>query len=149
MLDACTANPADNASITDLSLNNPLSTAQQSPWSQFFADADLSEVIKMDLVRTHPSEAFFQDPDTQARMLNVLFVWCKQHRDLSYRQGMNEIVAPILQQVQHDAEQQQQAKPLATLCGTTTGSPEATLSSCFCRQTLHSSSTTRMPCSLR
>ncbi|XXQ38834.1 Rab-GAP TBC domain-containing protein [Plasmodiophora brassicae] len=116
MLDACTANPADNASITDLSLNNPLSTAQQSPWSQFFADADLSEVIKMDLVRTHPSEAFFQDPDTQARMLNVLFVWCKQHRDLSYRQGMNEIVAPILQQVQHDAEQQQQAKPLATLC---------------------------------
>ena len=26
-------------------------------------------------------------------MTNVLFVWCKLNPDISYRQGMNEIVA--------------------------------------------------------
>ena len=28
-------------------------------------------------------------------LTNILFVWCKQNPDLSYRQGMNEIVGVL------------------------------------------------------
>jgi TBC1 domain family protein 5 len=36
-------------------------------------------------------------------MLDVLFIWCKLHPDVGYRQGMHEILAPILWVVERDA----------------------------------------------
>lgn len=36
-------------------------------------------------------------------MLDTLFVWCKMHPDIGYRQGMHEILAPILWVIERDA----------------------------------------------
>jgi TBC1 domain family protein 5 len=36
-------------------------------------------------------------------MLDILFVWCKMHPNIGYRQGMHEILAPILWVVERDA----------------------------------------------
>lgn len=50
-----------------------------------------------------PEEPYFRQPDTQRIMLDVLFVFCKINQDVGYRQGMHELLAPILWVVEQDA----------------------------------------------
>jgi TBC1 domain family protein 5 len=50
-----------------------------------------------------PEEPYFRQPDTQRLMLDILFVFCKINQDIGYRQGMHEILAPILWIVEQDA----------------------------------------------
>ena len=46
---------------------------------------------------------FFRDPIVQKRMLDILFIYSKLNPDLGYRQGMHELLAPILWVVDSDA----------------------------------------------
>lgn len=46
---------------------------------------------------------FFREPTTKARMLDILFIYTKLNADLGYRQGMHELLAPVLWIVEHDA----------------------------------------------
>ena len=50
-----------------------------------------------------PDNLYFREPTTQKRLLDVLFVFCKLNEDVSYRQGMHELLAPILWVVERDA----------------------------------------------
>lgn len=50
-----------------------------------------------------PENLYFRQPDTQRMLLDVLFIFCKLNPDLSYRQGMHEILAPILWVVERDS----------------------------------------------
>lgn len=50
-----------------------------------------------------PDNVYFRQPGTQDMMLDILFVWCKMHPDIGYRQGMHEILAPLLWVVERDA----------------------------------------------
>jgi TBC1 domain family protein 5 len=50
-----------------------------------------------------PDNTYFRQPATQNMMLDILFVWCKMHPDIGYRQGMHEVLAPILWVVERDA----------------------------------------------
>ena len=50
-----------------------------------------------------PENLYFRQPDTQRMLLDILFIFCKLNPDLSYRQGMHEILAPILWVVERDA----------------------------------------------
>jgi len=50
-----------------------------------------------------PEEPFFRQPVTQRLMLDILFIFCKLNQDVGYRQGMHEILAPILWVIDHDA----------------------------------------------
>lgn len=50
-----------------------------------------------------PDEPFFRLPETQSVMLDVLFIFCKLNQDVGYRQGMHEILAPIIWVVDQDA----------------------------------------------
>ena len=43
-----------------------------------------------------PENAYFREPATRSMMLEILFVYCKLNRDIGYRQGMHEVLAPIL-----------------------------------------------------
>jgi len=52
-----------------------------------------------------PDHEYFRSERVQKQMLNVLFVYCKLNKDIGYRQGMHEIVAPILWVVDNDAVQ--------------------------------------------
>ena len=50
-----------------------------------------------------PDNVYFRQPATQNMMLDILFVFCKMHPDVGYRQGMHEVLAPILWVVERDA----------------------------------------------
>lgn len=50
-----------------------------------------------------PENVYFRQPGTQDMMLDILFVWCKMHPGIGYRQGMHEILAPLLWVVERDA----------------------------------------------
>jgi len=80
----------------DPNLNNPLMDEADSKWNQYFKDNEMIKTIKLDLRRTYPELSFFAREETQMKMLNILFTWSKSHPEISYRQGMNELLAPIL-----------------------------------------------------
>ena len=46
---------------------------------------------------------FFREPSTKKKMLDILFIYSKLNPDTGYRQGMHEILAPIIWVVECDA----------------------------------------------
>ena len=50
-----------------------------------------------------PENLYFCEPSTQSMLLDILFIFCKLNRDIGYRQGMHEILAPVLWVVSRDA----------------------------------------------
>jgi TBC1 domain family protein 5 len=50
-----------------------------------------------------PDEPYFRHYETQKMLLDILFIYCKINQDIGYRQGMHELLAPILWAVQKDA----------------------------------------------
>jgi TBC1 domain family member 5 len=46
---------------------------------------------------------FFREPETQRMLLDVLFIYSKLNPDIGYRQGMHELLAPLLWVVHQDA----------------------------------------------
>lgn len=50
-----------------------------------------------------PENPYFRDPKIQNSLLNIIFVYCKLNEDVSYRQGMHEILAVVLWVVSCDA----------------------------------------------
>jgi TBC1 domain family protein 5 len=60
-----------------------------------------------------PDNVYFRQPATQNMMLDILFVWCKMHPGIGYRQGMHEILAPLLWVVERDAIQSSSEKSAA------------------------------------
>jgi len=67
------------------------------------ADEALRAEIFQDIERCMPDNVYFRQPGTQDMMLDILFVWCKMHPGIGYRQGMHEILAPLLWVVERDA----------------------------------------------
>lgn len=88
----------------DLAHNNPLSQDEKSPWNQYFEDSELRIMIKQDVIRTFPEIEFFQTSDVQAMMVNILFHYARQHPQISYRQGMHELLAPIIFVLHNDQQ---------------------------------------------
>ncbi|KAF1843060.1 RabGAP/TBC [Cucurbitaria berberidis CBS 394.84] len=82
---------------------DPLTEIDESPWVALRADEDLRAEIFQDIERCMPDNVYFRQPATQNMMLDILFVWCKLHPDIGYRQGMHEILAPLLWVVERDA----------------------------------------------
>lgn len=50
-----------------------------------------------------PDEPYFRKPETQRILLDILFIFCKINQDVGYRQGMHEVLAPILWVIEEDA----------------------------------------------
>ncbi|CAI6333179.1 unnamed protein product [Periconia digitata] len=82
---------------------DPLTENAESPWEALRADEALRAEIFQDIERCMPENMYFRQPATQNMMLDILFVWCKMHSQIGYRQGMHEILAPLLWVVERDA----------------------------------------------
>lgn len=50
-----------------------------------------------------PENLYFRQPSTQRILVDILFIFCKLNSDVGYRQGMHEILAPVLWVVERDA----------------------------------------------
>ncbi|XP_064644321.1 TBC1 domain family member 5-like isoform X8 [Lineus longissimus] len=80
----------------DLIFNNPLSQDQESPWNRFFQDNELRLTIKQDVIRTFPELEFFHNDSIREIMTNILFITARENYGLLYRQGMHELLAPLI-----------------------------------------------------
>lgn len=76
--------------------DDPLSQSDGSVWNQHFCDIELCTVIRQDVVRTIPGVEFFRRPHIQEIMTNILFCYARINPLMCYRQGMHEILAPII-----------------------------------------------------
>ncbi|GER48285.1 Ypt/Rab-GAP domain of gyp1p superfamily protein [Striga asiatica] len=97
--------PKDGMSSLDLVIDNPLSQNPDSMWGRFFRNAELERMVDQDLTRLYPERAgYFQASDCQAILRRVLLLWCLRHPEYGYRQGMHELLAPLLYVLHMDAE---------------------------------------------
>jgi TBC1 domain family protein 5 len=81
----------------------------QSPWQTLRKDETLRAEISQDVDRCLQENIFFQEPDTKSKLIDVLFVYSKLNPDVGYRQGMHELLAPILWAVDRDSVKPQAA----------------------------------------
>ncbi|KAL1109790.1 hypothetical protein V6Z11_D03G201700 [Gossypium hirsutum] len=86
-------------------MDNPLSQNPDSTWSQYFRNAELEKMVNQDLSRLYPEhESYFHTPGCQGMLRRILLLWCLRHPDCGYRQGMHELLAPLLYVLHVDVE---------------------------------------------
>ncbi|KAK4368857.1 hypothetical protein RND71_012649 [Anisodus tanguticus] len=97
--------PKDGSSSPDPVIDNPLSQNPDSMWGRFFRNAELEKMVDQDLSRLYPEQgSYFQTPGCQAMLRRILLLWCLRHPEYGYRQGMHELLAPLLYVLQADME---------------------------------------------
>uniref|UniRef100_A0A8C2K1C1 TBC1 domain family member 5 n=1 Tax=Cyprinus carpio TaxID=7962 RepID=A0A8C2K1C1_CYPCA len=89
-------NPRKAAGQQDLVVNNPLSQDEGSLWNKFFQDKELRAMIKQDVLRTFPEMLYFQEEDVRTKLTDILFCYARENEQLLYKQGMHELLAPIV-----------------------------------------------------
>ncbi|CAD6192962.1 unnamed protein product [Caenorhabditis auriculariae] len=96
--------PHDERFSQDPQLNNPLAPIEQNPWHKYFADSDLRDIISKDVSRTFPEIEFFQSAHIRKMMSDILLIYAKENSFVMYKQGMHEILAPIMFVIFSDLE---------------------------------------------
>ncbi|XP_024024136.1 uncharacterized protein LOC112092365 [Morus notabilis] len=90
---------------SDVVMDNPLSQNPDSTWSRFFRNAELEKMVDQDLSRLYPEHgSYFQTPGCQGMLRRILLLWCLRHSEFGYRQGMHELLAPLLYVLHVDVE---------------------------------------------
>ncbi|KAK5072198.1 hypothetical protein LTR64_004023 [Lithohypha guttulata] len=82
---------------------DPLADDDTSPWATLRQDEASREEIWQDVIRCNIDNYFFREPSTQRQLLDILFIYSKLNPDTGYRQGMHELLAPVLWVVFQDA----------------------------------------------
>ncbi|KAF7238276.1 TBC1 domain family member 5 [Varanus komodoensis] len=80
----------------DVMINNPLSQDEGSLWNKFFQDKELRSMIEQDVTRTFPEMQYFQEENVRKILTDVLFCYARENEQLLYKQGMHELLAPIV-----------------------------------------------------
>ncbi|XP_010541116.1 PREDICTED: TBC1 domain family member 5 [Tarenaya hassleriana] len=95
----------DGNNSPDLSIDNPLSQNPDSTWGRFFRNAELEKTVDQDLSRLYPEHgSYFQAPGFQGMLRRILLLWCLKHPEHGYKQGMHELLAPLLYVLHVDVE---------------------------------------------
>ncbi|KAJ2660868.1 hypothetical protein IWW48_002721 [Coemansia sp. RSA 1200] len=95
--------PVAAGEVADWRRMNPLSLDEDSPWNQYHRDQELRTTIAQDVGRTFPDQPYFRHPRVQKLMSDILLVYAKMHSSLQYRQGMHELLGPLLMVVDGDS----------------------------------------------
>lgn len=53
-------------------------------------------MINQDVERTFPDCEYFRQARIQQCLNDILFIYCRENEDISYRQGMHELLAPLV-----------------------------------------------------
>ncbi|XP_073149350.1 uncharacterized protein [Henckelia pumila] len=97
--------PKDGSNSPDLVMDNPLSQNPDSMWGRFFKNAELERMVDQDLARLYPERgSYFQSSECQGMLRRMLLLWCLRHPEYGYRQGMHELLAPLLYVLHVDVE---------------------------------------------
>ena len=65
-------------------------------WDGFFNQSETIRLIKFDVERTMPNEKLFQEPYIREMESTILKLFAKNHKDISYKQGMNEVLSVLI-----------------------------------------------------
>ena len=65
-------------------------------WDSFFNQSEIIKLIKFDVERTMPYEKLFQEPYIREMESTILKLFAKSHKEVSYKQGMNEILSVLI-----------------------------------------------------
>ncbi|CAI6088749.1 unnamed protein product [Clonostachys chloroleuca] len=88
--------------LAELSVD-PLADVPSSPWETARQDDAIRAEIQQDVKRL-PDEANYHEERIQTLILDVLFMYCKLYPERGgYRQGMHELLAPIVHVLESDA----------------------------------------------
>ncbi|KAL8036530.1 hypothetical protein ABFX02_12G164700 [Erythranthe guttata] len=97
--------PKDGSNSPGVVMDNPLSQNPDSMWGRFFRNAELEKMVDQDLTRLYPETgSYFQTTGCQAMLRRILLLWCLSHPEYGYRQGMHELLAPLLYVLHVDVE---------------------------------------------
>ncbi|OAQ99929.1 hypothetical protein LLEC1_03736, partial [Akanthomyces lecanii] len=89
-------------SLAEIS-SDPLNDDPESPWNTLRQDEVMRAEIEQDVKRL-PDEANYHQDSIQLLILDVLFIYCKLNPGRGgYRQGMHELLAPIVHVLDQDA----------------------------------------------
>ncbi|XP_009419979.2 uncharacterized protein LOC103999834 isoform X1 [Musa acuminata AAA Group] len=109
--------PKDGDASPDLTVDNPLSQNPDSTWGRFFSYAELGRMVDQDLSRLYPEHSgYFHTPTCQAMLRRILLLWCLQHPEHGYRQGMHELLAPLVYVLHVDLDHLIQVQKLHEDC---------------------------------
>ncbi|GER41781.1 Ypt/Rab-GAP domain of gyp1p superfamily protein [Striga asiatica] len=94
-------------------LNNMVCMEVYSMWGRFFRNAELERMVDQDLTRLYPERiGYFEESSCQAILRRILLLWCLQHPEYGYRQGMHELLAPLLYVLHADAQRLSEIRKL-------------------------------------
>ncbi|CAI8611104.1 unnamed protein product [Vicia faba] len=103
----------DGSSSPNLVMDNPLSQNPNSTWGRFFHNAEMERMVDQDLSRLYPEHgSYFQTKGCQGILRRILLLWCLRHPEYGYRQGMHELLAPLLYVLQVDVEHHLEVRKL-------------------------------------
>jgi hypothetical protein len=86
---------------------NDSSDSADSNWQSYYKSMELSNFIKGDLDRLYMTgidDEYFQSDKRRSQLLSILLIWSLQNKNISYRQGMHEIIGPILMCVEAESD---------------------------------------------
>ncbi|KAL2503212.1 Ypt/Rab-GAP domain of gyp1p superfamily protein [Forsythia ovata] len=82
-----------------------------SMWGRFFRNAELERMVDQDLTRLYPERgSYFQTTRCQGMLRRILLLWCLRHQEYGYRQGMHELLAPLLYVLNVDVKRLSEAR---------------------------------------
>lgn len=90
--------------VSEEALLDPLSDTWYGPGDEKLTDEQLLDIITKDVERTYPDIDFFRQEEIQKSLTNILFIYAKVNQDISYKQGMHELAAPMLWVLAKDAQ---------------------------------------------
>ena len=65
-------------------------------YNTLYEENELRRIINLDIVRTFQNIDIFSQEKIKKILLNILFIWSKENEEISYRQGMNELLAILI-----------------------------------------------------
>ncbi|BAM42281.1 uncharacterized protein TOT_040000650 [Theileria orientalis strain Shintoku] len=79
----------------DPQIFHPLAPAETNPWAMSQMTKEMMDEIWQDVERTYQERTLFQNDSVRKTLQRILFVWSMEHDYISYKQGMNELLAII------------------------------------------------------
>ena len=65
-------------------------------WNSFFDQGGIKHIISIDIDRTYQDVNLFLENSIKEIEKNVLYIWAKENKSPSYKQGMNDILAVLI-----------------------------------------------------
>ena len=65
-------------------------------YNTLYEENELKRIINLDIIRTYQNINLFSQENIKKILLNILFIWSRENDDISYRQGMNDLLAMLI-----------------------------------------------------